>query len=109
MADSHSFASDEQRLVASAVGTVSGCTVNKLADIPGLEVEPGNRIDAPMFLGGVMSVECKVRETVKLDSSTLFVGEVVFAKVWDRMPLGYHKGETFKYGEKIPDGSTETE
>ena len=39
---------------------------------------------------GVMSCECIVRKTLQLDTSTVCVGEVVYAKVWEnRMPLGY--------------------
>jgi flavin reductase (DIM6/NTAB) family NADH-FMN oxidoreductase RutF len=66
--------------------------------------EGGHRISAPMLLGGVMSCECIVRKTLQLDASTIYVGEVVYAKVWeDRMPLGYHQGMTYRYGDVIPD------
>ena len=47
-----------------------------------------------------MACECIVRKTLHLDTSTLYVGEVVYAKVWKhRMPVGYHQGSTFHYGD----------
>ena len=82
------FASESQRLTASAVGTVSGSNVNKFTEVPSLATEPGTKIAAPVrnsgefcirneeicikneelciendefcrcFSGGVMSVEC---------------------------------------------------
>jgi len=125
------FASVGQRELASAVGTVSGANLDKFAEIPQLLdqqqlqqaeggdgstrgagaggagaglFEGGHRISAPMLLGGVMSCECIVRKTLQLDASTIYVGEVVYAKVWeDRMPLGYHQGMTYRYGDVIPD------
>ena len=107
------FASDRQRELISAVGTVSGASSDKFAEIPALQpvgtaessaaaglYEPGHSISAPMMLGGVMSCECIVRKTLQLDTSTVCVGEVVYAKVWEnRMPLGYHRGATFHYGD----------
>ncbi len=112
------FASDRQRELISTVGTVSGASSDKFANNPALQpvgtnttvnatstpglYRPGASISAPMLLGGVMSCECIVRKTLHLDTSTIYVGEVVYAKVWkNRMPLGYHRGATFHYGDVL--------
>ncbi|MHA2503131.1 MAG: flavin reductase family protein [Candidatus Kariarchaeaceae archaeon] len=94
------YASADQEPLLGKLGKISGSEVDKFSEFD-LAYEDGTMITPRMFLGGVMAVECKIKHQIDLDGSILFVGEVVYAKIWDRLPVGYHKGTVYRYGEIV--------
>lgn len=60
------------------VGRVSGRKVNKFEKF-NLERKEANKIAAPLIKGSTSALECKVEESLKVGSSTFYVGKVAAA------------------------------
>lgn len=57
--------------------------------------------EIPFLEGGLAWVECDVKNEIDLGASTLFIAEVLYAKVGFGDPLLYHNRDYYRLGEKF--------
>lgn len=85
-----SVLSEGQEAAAKACGFVSGRRTDKTQLVP---VQYVNGI--PYVEGGAAVMECRLKETVKVGSHTLFIAGVTGGEAVDKKPLLYHKKDYF--------------
>jgi flavin reductase (DIM6/NTAB) family NADH-FMN oxidoreductase RutF len=85
------FCADDQAALADFAGS---CTVADVDKATSDAVRFGPAVLTPWVTGGVLAVECVLRQTVPMPVHTMFVGEVVAAHLPDRpvRPLVKHGG-----------------
>lgn len=85
--------SDDQKDVAKHFGFKSGRKVDKLRDIPYSDAKNGS----PVLSDALAFVECKLVDTFEAGDHTLFVGEVVDARLLNenKSPLLFHWEDYF--------------
>lgn len=64
------------------LGSLTGLNNNKL-ESSGLELFPGQRIDAPLIEGCLAWIECGLQDVIRIGDHTLFVGKVVRVQALD--------------------------
>lgn len=98
-----SIAADDQNVLASIAGGSSGKKVDKIAVLKelGFKFYKAKKINVMMVEGAAMNVECKVVHIAELGDHTMFVGEVLEAKLSAKEPIIYHGNKYFKVGEGV--------
>ena len=61
-------------------GTVSGKTVNKAA-ATNLKFAPSREVHTPCLKSAVLNLECRAMKSVKLETFTIVIGEIVHARI----------------------------
>lgn len=96
------FASDEQATLSHISGSYSGHDMEKF-EFHNFPTREGKIINAPIILDGLLAVECKLAHTLDIGDRYVFVGEAVYAELWDdKSPLIYHAGKYYSLGTNIP-------
>lgn len=54
----------------------------------------------PLILGGIAWMDCAIINKVSLENSTLFIAEVLVAKIGSGDPLLHHNHDYYRLGEK---------
>ncbi|MBI2139323.1 flavin reductase family protein [Candidatus Woesearchaeota archaeon] len=99
-----------QNILSSVAGGYTGKQHDKIGGLKelGFEFYPGKKIDVPMVKNAALAVECKLVETLKPGTHTIFIGEVLNAENNpEQEPLAYHKGRYWKLAEPISKPSPE--
>ena len=98
-----SIAAADQNVLASVAGGSSGKKVDKIAALKelGFKFYKAKKVNLIMVEGAVLNAECKVVHIAELGDHTMFVGEVLEAKISAKEPTIYHGNKHFKVGEKI--------
>lgn len=86
-----SVLNDHNRELAVRCGFVSGRNTDKLV---GLEVEYAIT-GAPLIKDVKAHMDCKLSESIEVGDHILFIGEVVYGKVFDGSPMVYHSEDFF--------------
>ncbi len=100
-----SLTATDQNILASIAGGSSGKSINKIKVLEelGFKFYKANKINTLMVEDAVLNIECKLFKEIPLGDHTMFVGEVLEAKLnKEKEPLAYHKGNYWKIGEIIP-------
>ena len=98
-----SLAAEDQNILASNAGNYHGDFFDKIAAFEeiGLKFTRGKETGVLLVDGAVLQMECKLINMVSSGDHTLFIGEVVFAKLNNKKPLIMHDGKFWKLGEQI--------
>ena len=98
-----SLAGDDQSVLASTAGGYEGDKFDKITALKelGFSFTRGKETGVYLVDDSVLQLECKLVNTVSSGDHTLFIGEVVFAKLNDKAPLIMHGGKFWKFGEQI--------
>ncbi len=102
-----SLASIKQNEIASIAGGSSGRTVNKVRALEelGYKFEKAKKINTLLVEGAALQIECKLVQSVKIGSHTIFIGEVVETGFGKDEPLAFHGGKFWKLTEQLQKSS----
>ena len=84
---------NDQAVMSSIAGGSTGRKVDKIKVLRelGFKFYKAKKIKTLMVEGAVLNVECKVIKEIPLGDHTMFIGEVLDAKLnKDKIPLAYH-------------------
>lgn len=95
-------------------GVKSGCDFNKFQEMH-LTPQKGEKVSAPIIVESPLSIECRVKEIVKLGSHDMFIAEVLNVQADERYIdpetqafdlakarlIAYSHGHYYKIGEEI--------
>lgn len=98
------IAASDQNVLASVAGGSSGRKVNKMKVLEelGFKFYPAKNIKISMLEGAALNIECKLVQQIPLGDHTMFVGEVLDAKVNSgKAALVFSQGQFWKFGEPI--------
>ncbi|MEK6854296.1 MAG: flavin reductase family protein [Nanoarchaeota archaeon] len=98
-----SIAAVDQNVLASIAGGSSGKNVDKIAVLKalGFKFYKAKKINILMVEGAVLNAECKLVHMAELGDHTMFVGEVLDAKISAKEPIIYHGNKYFKVGDSV--------
>jgi flavin reductase (DIM6/NTAB) family NADH-FMN oxidoreductase RutF len=100
-----SILNENQALLSSVCGNVSGKDVNKLELIKalGYEIEKAKNIDVYLIKDACLKVELRVKHELDLGDHVIFIGEVLNAEIGndEAMPLVYSNASYWKLNEKL--------
>ena len=98
-----SIAAVDQNVLASIAGGSSGKKVDKIAALKelGFKFYKAKKINTLMAEGAVLNAECRVVHMAELGDHTMFVGEVLDAKISAKEPIIYHGNKYFKVGDSV--------
>ena len=80
-------------ILAQSQADLSGRFASKKIDdkFDGVAVTPGELLGVPLLDGAICALECRVHSALPGGDHTIFVGEVVGARVGDEAPLVYFR------------------
>lgn len=98
-----SLEATDQNVISSVAGGSHGKDVDKIGALKelGYKFYNAKKIKALMVEGTTLNAECKVIEIVEVGDHTLFIGEVLDAKISPKEPIIYHGNKYFKVGELV--------
>jgi len=102
--------STEQSVISSVAGGSSGKKVDKikLLEALGFNFYQANEIQVPMVEAAAANIECKLVNQLSSGDHTLFIGEVVRAKInSDKNPLSLHNGKYWIMNQNVVKPSAE--
>jgi flavin reductase (DIM6/NTAB) family NADH-FMN oxidoreductase RutF len=92
---------EEQMELAEFCGNVSGRDMDKFRERK-IPFRPGRKVAAPVILGCVANIECRVRSYHLAGDHTVFVGETVaYNEDKDKRPLVRFRGRFFNLGKAL--------
>ena len=94
----------DQNVLANIAGGYHGKDVDKIGALKelGYKFFKAKKIDVLMVDRAAMNAECKLFRQIELGDHTTFVGEVVeLYPVKGKVPIVYHAGKYWKFGDKI--------
>lgn len=100
-----SLAADDQNVLASMAGNTKGKQTDKIALLRelGFRFVEAEHITCPLVEGACLHLECRLLQQIKPGNRTIFIGEVLKARVFpDKSPLVYHRGKFWKIGAQVP-------
>lgn len=93
--------SPEQLDLAKKVGTTSGYNVNKFDEFS-IEVEAGEAVSCPLVAAAHTTLECKVENTIDLDTHKLYIARVIAYRETNReSPLYLYHGQFHSIGKQV--------
>jgi flavin reductase (DIM6/NTAB) family NADH-FMN oxidoreductase RutF len=92
---------EDQMELAEFCGNISGREVDKFRERK-IPFRPGRKVGAPVILGCVAHIECRVRSYFLAGDHTVFVGETVaYQEDKKKMPLVRFRGGFYRLGEEL--------
>ena len=91
-----------QTMAVNIAGGYSRREIDKLTVKDAFEFLPSRKINAPMIVGCIVNVECKLFTMKKLGDHVMVVGKAVTISCDEtKKPLIYHSGRYFRIGSSI--------